>query len=82
MNGSVTVLVRSADFQRSFLAMRYYWGVRGEELAAPLQGVDLRPAAADALSSLGQAERSERARALGNELGRLAAALDQRGLWR
>lgn len=84
MNGSVTVSVRSPDFQSSFLAMSYFWGARGDQLAVPLSGVGvgLRPAAADALSRLCHAERSERAKALGAELGRLAIALDQRGLWR
>jgi hypothetical protein len=82
MNGSVTVFARSPDFQRSFVAMRYFWGARGEQLAAPLQSVGLRPLAADALSGLCHAERGERAKALGAELGRLATALDQRGLWR
>jgi hypothetical protein len=62
--------------------MRYFWGARGEELAMPLQSLGLRPAAADALSGLCHAERSQRAHALAAELGRLATALDRRGLWR
>jgi hypothetical protein len=82
MNGSVTVSARSPDFQRCFVAMRYFWGARGPELGDPLDPVGITTAAADALSGLGHAERAERARALGVELGRLAAALDQRGLWR
>lgn len=40
------------------------------------------PAAADVLRGLCHAERAERAGALGTELGRLATALDERGLWR
>ena len=82
MNGSVTVSLRSPDFQRSFVAMRYFWGARGPGLADALDGVGLVPAAADVLAGLCHAERPERAQALGVELGRLAAALDERGLWR
>jgi hypothetical protein len=82
MNGSVTASTRSADFQRSFVAMRYFWGARGPELAEALDGVGLAPAAADVLRGLCHPERSERAQALGIELARLAAALDERGLWR
>ena len=82
MNGSVTVSVRSPDFQRSFVAMRYFWGARGPGLADALDGVGLLPAAADVLAGLCHEERAARAQALGAELGRLAAALDERGLWR
>lgn len=82
MNGQVTVSVRSPDFQRAFVAMRYYWGQRGPGLADALGNVTLAPAAAEVLTGLCHAERSERARALGAELGRLASALDERGLWR
>jgi hypothetical protein len=64
------------------MAMRYFWGARGEGLADALNAVGLVPAAADVLSGLCHAERAERAKALGAELGRLAAALDERGLWR
>jgi hypothetical protein len=82
MNASVTVSARSPDFQRSFVAMRYFWGARGPSLADALDGVGLAPAAADTLAGLCHAERAERAQALGVELARLAAALDERGLWR
>jgi hypothetical protein len=82
MIGSVTVSARSPDFQRSFVAMRYFWGARGTALADALDGVGLQPAAADVLAGLCHAERAERARTLGVELGRLALALDERGLWR
>jgi len=33
MNGSVTISARSPDFQRAFVAMRYFWGMRGPALA-------------------------------------------------
>ena len=80
MNGSVTISARSPDFQRSFVALCYYFGARGEALRAGLGQVQPHAATADLLGALGQAERDARAQALGAELGRLAAALDQRGL--
>jgi len=82
MNGSVTVSLRSSDFQRSFVAMRYFWGARGAALADALDDVGLAPAAADVLAGLCHTQRAVRAQALGDELGRLSAALDERGLWR
>ena len=78
----MTVSVRSPDFQRSFVAMRYFWGARGTALADAFDGVGLLPAAADVVAGLCHQERPQRAQALGTELGRLAAALDERGLWR
>lgn len=82
MHGSVTISAKSADFQRAFLAMRYFWGARGAELEGGLDGTTLQPVAASVLQGLTHPERPERARALGVELGRLAAELDARGLWR
>jgi hypothetical protein len=82
MNGTVTLSTRSAEFQRSFVAMRYFWGARGAALTDALDASGLQPATADTLSALCHAERTERARGLSVELGRLATALDQRGLWR
>ena len=82
MDGSVTTSVRSPDFQRAFVAMRYYWGARGSDLGDALAGLGVQPATADVLGGLRHEDRAERARALGGELGRLAAALDARGLWR
>jgi hypothetical protein len=82
MDGSVTISARSPDFQRSFVAMRYFFGARGAELTDALQGLPLQPPAADVLSGLNHTGRAERAQALGAELARLSAALDQRGLWR
>jgi hypothetical protein len=82
MDGSVTISARSPDFQRAFVAMRYFWGVRGPALLDALEGVGVHGATADVVDGLCHAERSERAKALGAELGRLAAALDARGLWR
>ena len=82
MNGSVTVSARSADFQRAFVAMRYFWGAREAELSTAFGGLSVTPAAADVLRGLAHHERDERARTLGAELGRIAAALEQRGLGR
>ena len=62
--------------------MRYYWGARGPGLSDALDGLSVQPATADVLAGLRHEDRAERARALGGELGRLAAALDERGLWR
>ena len=82
MNGSVTISARSPDFQRAFVAMRYFWGMRGPALADALEGLGVQAAAADVLAGLCHAERAERAKVLGTELARLATALDERGLWR
>lgn len=82
MDGSVTLSARSADFQRSFVALRYFWGARGPDLSDALAELGVTPAAADLLGGLCHSERSARAQALGAELGRLSAALDERGLWR
>jgi hypothetical protein len=82
MNGLVTISARSSDFQRAFLAMRYFFGTRGAELSDALDGLGLHPAAADVLRGLCHSERNERARVLAGELGRLATALDRRSLWR
>ena len=62
--------------------MRYYFGMRGPALAVALDAVGVQASTADVLRGLCHAERAERAKALGAELGRLATALDERGLWR
>lgn len=62
--------------------MRYFFGARGPSLADALVDVGVAPTAADVVAGLSQAGRAERAQALGAELARLAAALDERGLWR
>ena len=80
MNGSVTISPRSADFQRAFVALRYFFGARGAALGEGLERVGTQTATADVLSALSHADRGERAKALSVELGRLAAALEQRSL--
>lgn len=82
MTGSVTLSARSADFQRAFVALRYFWGARGQALGEGLEQVGTQPAAADLVTALSRDERTERAQALGVELARLAAALEQRSLLR
>ncbi|HEY6078952.1 MAG TPA: hypothetical protein VIW29_09115 [Polyangiaceae bacterium] len=82
MNRAVTVPARTSEFQRVFVALRYYLGVRGEELAEPLASLGLGAGGAEALARLGASERAERARALSTELGLLARALEQRSLTR
>jgi hypothetical protein len=78
----VTTFARSADFQRTFVALRYFWGARGQGLSEGFEQVGSQPATADVISALCREERAERAKALGAELARLAAALEQRSLVR
>ena len=78
----MTDWTRSTDFQRSFLACSYFFGTRGEALTGALGAVALGPAAAELVRGLRSSERSERARALARELGRLSSALDEGGLSR
>lgn len=81
-NDVVTLSARSPDFQRSFVAMCYFWGARDQALVEALGATPLQPSTADLLASLGQAAREERAKALSAELGRLATSLEQRSLLR
>lgn len=62
--------------------MRYFFGTRGEALLQPLSAVGVTPAASDVESRLSKSERSERAKTLAAELGRLAAALEAQGVIR
>jgi hypothetical protein len=80
MNQVVTVSTRSPDFQRAFVALRYFWGARGDALTAGFGSITPQGPAADLLGALGAGSRELRAQALGAELGRLAQDLDQRGL--
>jgi hypothetical protein len=82
MTGPVTTSARSPDFQRAFVALRYFWGARATALGEGLEQIGTHAAAADVMSGLSHAERAERARALSVELGRLASALEQRSLLR
>jgi len=80
MNQLVTVSARSPDFQRAFVALRYFWGARGEALGAGFGSLSAQGPVADLLGALGHASREVRAQTLGAELGRLAADLDRRRL--
>ncbi|HEX5100444.1 MAG TPA: hypothetical protein VFV94_13135 [Polyangiaceae bacterium] len=63
-----------ADYQRAFVAMRYFLGAREAELAAPL-GAAASEAEAVA-HRLTLADRQKRAEALAAEIGRVVRALD------
>lgn len=82
MSSSVTTVARSSDFQRAFVAMRYFFGARGEALLQPLSTLGVAPAASDVGSGLCKSERGDRAKTLAAELGRLAAALETQGIVR
>jgi hypothetical protein len=81
MNPLVTFSARGPEYQRAFLALRYFWGARAEALRAGL-GQPAQAPVLDLLAALGDESREVRAQALAGELGRLAADLDQRGLWK
>jgi len=61
------------EFQRAFVAMRYFLGARGVPLAAPLGP---GPEALAVEKRLAQPDRQKRAEALAAELGRVVRALD------
>ncbi len=61
------------EFQRAFVATRYFLGAREEELGAPLgAGVEASAVA----KRLQQSDRQKRAEALAAEIGRVVRALD------
>jgi hypothetical protein len=62
-----------ADYQRAFVAMRYFLGAREAELAAPLGAA---PEAEAVARRLAQPDRQKRAEALAAEIGRVVRALD------
>jgi hypothetical protein len=72
----VTNSKRSPEFQRAFVTAQYCFGVRGDELGAPLRPIGLTTAAAQLAGALRQDERQRRAAALASELARLSAAVD------
>jgi hypothetical protein len=70
------VLQLHPEFQRAFLAVRYFLGARGAELAAPL-----RSPAAEAramLARLDHPDRARRAETLALEVGQVLRALEAR----
>jgi hypothetical protein len=82
MTASVTISARSADFQRAFVALRYFWGARDQALSEGFEHVARAPAASDMAAQLAHPDRVQRAQALAAELARVAAALEERSLLR
>jgi len=66
------------DFERAFVAMRYFVGARGHDLAEPLGPPS--PAVTETLARLRHEDRQRRAEALAAEVGRVVRALDARTL--
>jgi hypothetical protein len=64
------------DFQRAFVAMRYFLGARGAELAAPLAAP--APQVRAVLARLEHPDRARRAEALAVEVGQVLRALEAR----
>jgi len=62
-----------AEYQRAFVAMRYFLGARDVDLVAPLGSAPEGDAVA---RRLGQPDRQKRAEALAAEIGRVVRALD------
>lgn len=67
-----------ADFERAFVAVRYFVGARGDDLAAPLGPPS--PVVVETLERLRHEDRQRRAEALAVEVGRVVRALDARTL--
>jgi hypothetical protein len=82
MAASVTISARSADFQRAFVALRYFWGARDQALSDGFEHVACAPAASSAVAQLAHPDRARRAQALAAELARIATALEERSLQR
>jgi hypothetical protein len=68
--------VKDPAFERAFVAMRYFLGARGPDLAAPL-GAPTR-AAEELVTALQDENRARRAECLANEMGHVARALEGR----
>jgi hypothetical protein len=62
-----------AEYQRAFVAMRYFLGARDAELVAPL---GTAPEGETVARRLAQPDRQKRAEALAAEIGRVVRALD------
>jgi uncharacterized heparinase superfamily protein len=66
------------DFERAFVAMRYFVGARGDDLASPLGAQST--VVTETLARLRHDDRQRRAEALAVEVGRVVRALDARTL--
>jgi len=64
------------EFQRAFVAVRYFLGARGEGLSAPLGA---SPSSGEALEAkLAHPDRARRAEILASEVGLVVRALEAR----
>ncbi len=75
MDHGVTSEPFSPEFQRAFVAVRYFLGARGAGLGAPLGEAD---AAKLTEKRLAHPDRERRAEALAAEVGRVVRALEAR----
>jgi len=66
------------EFERAFVALRYFVGARGDEVAAPLGSGSV--VGAETLTRLRHEDRQRRAEALAVEVGRVVRALEARAL--
>jgi hypothetical protein len=64
------------EFQRAFVAMRYFLGARGDGLAAPLGPQASFGSALE--TKLGNPDRARRAEVLASEVGLVVRALEAR----
>jgi hypothetical protein len=69
-------LTHSPEFQRAFVAMRYFLGTRGADLAAPLG--DAAVHGHNLAERLAHADRQRRAEVLASEVGHVVRALEAR----
>jgi hypothetical protein len=67
---------RDPAFERAFVALRYFLGARGNDLAEPLGAAS--PAALDLARDLDDPDRQRRAQVLAPELGQVVRALEAR----
>ena len=67
---------QSPDFQRAFVAVRYFLGARGVDLAAPLG--DAAVHGHKLAERLAHADRQRRAEVLAGEVGHVVRALEAR----
>jgi hypothetical protein len=66
----------NSDFERAFVATRYFIGARDPNLAAPLGAVE--NATRELCERLNHPDRATRAETLATEIGRVVRALEAR----
>ena len=69
-------MTHSAEFQRAFVAVRYFLGARGVDLAAPLGETAVH--GHHLAERLAHADRQRRAEVLASEVGNVVRALEAR----